>query len=278
MCESVCLTEQPLLVRIADSVSSLLANQARVIVAFDGPDAAGKTTMAEALALLLGDGAVRASIDGYHNPREVRLRRGPLSPEGYYQDSFDYERLRDDLVGPFATGARRVLLREFDYRSEGAEEAFVDDIPDTAVLVFDGVFLLRPETRNFWDLSVYLDVPPAVTLNRALVRDLPLFGSAAEVISRYEARYLPGQVLYREESDPKTRATVVVDNSEPSRPVVLRWGIEGSASPPPSVPDPHGHAAERLEACTFRGFEELPGLVSDQWNSRIEPGRGLGRA
>jgi uridine kinase len=237
MCEPDGPPEQALLVRIADSVRSLLANQARVIVAFDGPDAAGKTTMADALALLLGDGAVRASIDGFHNPREVRLRRGPLSPVGYYQDSFDYERLRDDLLGPFAKGAHRVLTREFGYRTEAAQEAFVDGIPDSAVLVFDGVFLLRRETRSFWDLCVYLDVPPAVTLNRALVRDLPLFGSAADVTRRYQARYLPGQALYREESDPKARATVVVDNSEPSRPVILRWGNEGFASPPPGIGD-----------------------------------------
>ena len=237
MCESDCPPEQALLVRIADSVRSFLANQARVIVAFDGPDAAGKTTMADALALLLGDSAIRASIDGFHNPRDLRLRRGPLSPEGYYQDSFDYERLCADLLGPFAGGARRILLHEFDYRSEGAEEAFVDGLPESAVLVFDGVFLLRPETRSFWDLSVYVDVPPAVSLHRALVRDLDLFGSAVEVTSRYEARYLPGQALYREESDPKPRATVVVDNSEPSRPVILRWGIDGFASPPPGKGD-----------------------------------------
>src|SRR5437763_3560056 len=64
-----------------------------VRVAIDGPDAAGKTTLADELAAGLrgrGREAIRASIDGFHRPRAARYRRGPDSPEGYYEDSFDY--------------------------------------------------------------------------------------------------------------------------------------------------------------------------------------------
>ena len=70
-------------------------------------------------------------------------------------------------------------------------------VPERAVLVFDGVFLLRPELRELWDLSVYLRVPSSIVLERALVRDVGVLGSPAEVRRRYEARYLPGQALYR---------------------------------------------------------------------------------
>jgi uridine kinase len=60
------------------------------LVGVDGPDAAGKTTPADHLADALEVPTLRVSIDGFHQPRELRYQRGELSAEGYYHDSFDY--------------------------------------------------------------------------------------------------------------------------------------------------------------------------------------------
>ena len=86
--------------------------------------------------------------------------------------------------------------------------------------------MLRPELRDLWTLSVHLRVAEQESLRRALARDLGLFGSAHEVELRYRARYLPGQALYRAEADPEAVADVLVDNEDPSAPVVLRWPNE----------------------------------------------------
>jgi uridine kinase len=69
--------------RLAAAVDELLERQPRVLVGIDGPDAAGKTMLADQLAAALQSNAVRASIDGFHNPISVRQRRGRFSPEGY---------------------------------------------------------------------------------------------------------------------------------------------------------------------------------------------------
>ncbi len=68
--------------RLADAIDQP-SPDARVIVAIDGPDAAGKTTLADTLAQQVARPALRVSIDDWHNPREVRLRRGDESPVGY---------------------------------------------------------------------------------------------------------------------------------------------------------------------------------------------------
>jgi len=65
-------------------------------VAIDGVDGSGKTTLADELVEPLrraGRDVIRASVDGFHNPRVVRYTRGPDSPEGYFLDSFDYATL-----------------------------------------------------------------------------------------------------------------------------------------------------------------------------------------
>ena len=43
---------------------------------------------------------VSLTIDGFHQPREVRTRRGDLDPEGYYRDAFDLAAVVDDVLRP----------------------------------------------------------------------------------------------------------------------------------------------------------------------------------
>lgn len=206
--------------RLARLVDSLPGS--RVLVAFDGPDAAGKTTLARAVAERLSRPMVRASMDGWHNPRDVRLRRGAESPEGYYRDSFDLHALQRDLLTPFRSGASDVRTAHYDHQLEQAVHERQSVTPDAALL-FDGVFLLRPELSTVWDLSVYLHVPEQVSLTRAVTRDQHLLGDEAAVRHRYARRYLPGQALYRDAAAPRQVADVLLDNSDWSDPVVLRW-------------------------------------------------------
>jgi uridine kinase len=193
-----------------------------VRVAIDGVDCAGKTMLADELAPHLaevGRPVIRASIDGFHHPAGVRRRRGPFSPEGYYADSFDYARLLETLLRPLGPGGdRHYRTAVFDYRTDRPVETEILEAPSDAVLLFDGVFLLRPELRSCWDFSVFVRAGFRVTLPRAIARDLAQSGTAEEVRERYERRYIPGQMLYIAEVAPESRATVVVDNNDPAEP------------------------------------------------------------
>jgi uridine kinase len=192
-----------------------------VRVAVDGPDAAGKTTLADELAGLLAGKrpVIRAGIDGFHNPREHRLRRGPDSPEGYFLDSFDYEALRKLLLDPLGPGgSRRYRRRVFDYRRDEKVEAQEEEASPGAILLFDGVFLLRPELRPLWDFSIFVQADFDEIIRRAGARDRELFGDAEAVRTRYQRRYIPGQELYFSRCAPQEIADVLVDNNDPARP------------------------------------------------------------
>lgn len=185
-------------------------------VGIDGIDASGKTTLADALVApveLRGRSVIRASIDHFHNPRSIRYRLGPDSPEGYFNDSFNYPILISALLEPLGPdGDRRFRLRAYDVRADRPVESPVEIAPKNAVLILDGVFLQRPEIARFWDLVIFLDVPFEVALKRAIQRDLPILGSPEAVRERYLRRYIPGQQLYLLQCEPQRRADIILRN------------------------------------------------------------------
>lgn len=151
--------------RIIYQLAGLIAAVSRphpVRVGIDGVDASGKTTVADELALRLerrGRRVIRASMDGFHRPRVERYRLGEDSPEGYYFDSFDYGALRDILLVPLGPqGSLRYRRAVFDFRSDSPVDEPSTEAPPDALLLFDGVFLSRPELDGYWDFRIFVDV------------------------------------------------------------------------------------------------------------------------
>jgi len=191
-------------------------------VAIDGVDVAAKTTLADELVAPLkraGRSVIRASIDGFHNPAAARYQRGRSSPEGYFRDSFNHSQLIETLLTPLGPGGdRRYRLAIFDVRLDQPVEAPVEKASADAVLLFDGVFLLRPELRRYWDFSIFVRADFEVTVARAEARDHHLSGSTEQVRQRYAERYVPGQRLYSAEAQPAHHASVVVENNDAAHP------------------------------------------------------------
>ena len=233
----VCLVRQTRAVdlpgQLAAAVTRLSWGHERVAVGIDGPDCAGKTTLADRLADALQVPTLptlRASVDGFNRPRAQRYQRGELWADGYYLDSFNYPALLNQCLVPFLDGEVVLRTAACDHLGDAEEAIDAVAIPTRAVLVIDGVFLLRPELRELWTLSIYLRVSPEETLRRAHRRDLGLFGSAEEIERRYLGRYLPGQALYRQEADPESHAHILVDNEQAGEPRIERWTVPGVAS------------------------------------------------
>ncbi len=185
-----------------------------VRVGIDGPSAAGKTTLANSLATALrartGRTVVRAEIDYFMVMVEDRTAHPYDSPESYYLDAWNYPAIRQQLLEPLGPGGSRRYRIALDAAEETA--------PDDAILLADGVFLQRPELDRFWDLRIYLDIGLEESLRRGVDRDQHWMGGAAEAERRYRTKYLPGEQRYLAEVQPRERAEIVVDTTDPARP------------------------------------------------------------
>lgn len=203
----------------------------RVLVGIEGRAGAGKSTFANELADELrerGLVAIRSTTDSFHRSRAERLQRGATSADGYYLDSHQLERIVNELLTPFRQGSGTVLVAAFDEPTDTPLEEVIAVAPN-AVLVFDGLFLHRPEFGRPWDVSVYLDADDRRDTEwlRFLLHDLPNSPTerAAELDRRLEAarwpRYRRGWSSYVDDVAPLSRATVVVDNNDLARPRLL---------------------------------------------------------
>ena len=197
-----------------------------LLIAFDGVDTSGKTTLANKVFASMKEKGflhpIRVQIDTFHNPKEIRKQKGELSPEGFFYDSFNYSAIFDHVISPVKKGAKYITAGLYDYKTEKEIEKTEIPICKNSVILFDGIFMNRDELYGNWDLSIFLDITFDTVIKRALVRDMELFGSEEKIKERYISKYIPGEKIYMELCKPEERADIVIENSNYDAPVILK--------------------------------------------------------
>ena len=191
-------------------------------VGIDGVSASGKTVLADELAVVLREmnrEVIRAGMDGFHHPPEIRHRRGSMSVEGYVDDSFDYQAVRKSVLDPLGPeGSLSYLPEVFDHGTETAKQSDLVFASSDAILLFEGVMLFRKEIVNAFDYRILVDTSFEVALERAKTRDLKHFGNMHTLLDKYTRRFFPGQKRYLAEYRPAAKANVIMANDDPDHP------------------------------------------------------------
>jgi uridine kinase len=209
--------------KLADSIARIHRHHP-IRVGIDGFAAAGKTTLVQELAIPLRQRCrhvICVSIDGFHNPAAIRHRQGRHCPQGYYQDSFDHQAILTHVLAPLgANGNRHFKAACYDYSKDTAVESDWEQAPVDAILLFDGIFLNRPELKDHWDFTVFVHADFSVILDRACQRDIEKFQSEKRIRESFEQRFIPGSRLYLEQERPYLKADIVLNNNHVQRPTV----------------------------------------------------------
>jgi uridine kinase len=226
-------TRGELISRLTGAIGSVTTTHP-LRVAVDGPPAAGKTTLADELAAVLREqhrDVIRATVDDFLFPRAQRYRRGRYSAEGCYFDAHDRAALCRVLLDPLGPGGdRRFQHTVYDAGADTPASPPAMTAAADAVLLFDGVFLLRPELVDRWDLRIFVSVPFEQTVDRARDRGTALTGitAGADDIERsWNHRYIPAQQLYFATARPTDQADIIVHNDQLERPA---WDIRPNSS------------------------------------------------
>jgi uridine kinase len=208
---------------IADRILAL--GPGRLRVGIDGFTAAGKTSFGHELAEQIsraGRPTLRPCLDDFKKPWRDRHLYDRELGEGYYRNAYDYAAVIELLLEPGGPdGSGKCVLCSIDPLTQVNHTSVKTRAAANAVLVVDGVFAFRPEINDYWDFRIWINVDPETSVRRGGERDQYWAGSEAETLHR--TRYLPAERLYLAQVDPLKLVDVVIDNTDFSRPRLLRY-------------------------------------------------------
>jgi pantothenate kinase len=159
------------------AVKPLLAERpGRLIVGLAGPPAAGKSTLATALAAALTDdgaAAVAVPMDGFHLANAELARLGLADRKGA-PETFDATGFINLLRRLRSAEPTPVYAPTFSRQINESIGSAIPIAPDVRVVVTEGNYLLLDtppwqDVRPLLDLALYLDAPHS-TRHSALVR------------------------------------------------------------------------------------------------------------
>ncbi len=194
-------------------------------VAVTGITASGKSTLAAELATrisALGRQCVHLQVDGFHNPRAIRYRRGRESAEGYYRDAYDYAQLIARALVPLGSpGDRSYVVRVFDLEADSPVETRPIKLDRGSIVIFDASFLLRPEIRDHFDYRIFVQTSFEEARARGVQRDAAALGGTEAAERLYRLRYHAAQQIYFAEARPLRYADSLFVNEQPEEPALF---------------------------------------------------------
>ncbi|MEI9907818.1 MAG: uridine kinase [Actinomycetota bacterium] len=164
-------------------------NGQHLLIGIDGVDGSGKTTFAkklvEVLCLDIDAKYIEiVSIDNFHNIQKIRYRQGKDSPIGFFEDSFNYESLKECVLIPVQNAkgkAVSISTKSHDLKTDRLVTLDPINLEPSSIVIVEGIFVQRIEIRNYFDYTIFLDVPFAESVKRMSVRD----GSNADLKSSF---------------------------------------------------------------------------------------------
>lgn len=169
------------------------------VVGISGHGGAGKSTLALRLAADLGlveDQVV--ATDAFY--------AATCGPDAGMWEQYDWA-----LLEAVVMDARRVPPPErlrYDYRWWSGETG-VEDQPMPGVLIVEGIRLFNDRTRDWFDLSAWIDLDPDTAGERAKARNLAQGDDRAE-LDLWDAKWIPEGHAYARTELPRERADLVL--------------------------------------------------------------------
>jgi uridine kinase len=138
-----------------------------IAVGIDGPGGSGKSTLARELSGLLPLRTWIVQGDDFYGdiPNEEKSSFGPK--EGY-EKYFDWQRLKSEVLTRVREGAIVLQYQQYNWETETLDVWIESPMPD--VVIVEGVYVLRPELRNAFDVTVLLNTSRPTRIKRQVSR------------------------------------------------------------------------------------------------------------
>ncbi|PGT79768.1 MULTISPECIES: kinase [Bacillaceae] len=195
-----------------DKITTLLKNipkvekGKKVVLGIDGLSRSGKTTIVRNIEQHIQEKGIFSCvlhIDDYIVERERRYSTGNEEWYEYYNLQWDVEWLKENLFKRLKESNELKLLT-YDYNSD-SQNLYSVMIPDTCLIIIEGVFLQRKEWRNYFDFMIFLNCVREERFKRESV-------DTQNNIEKFEKRYWKAEDYYMKTVSPIEQADLVIQN------------------------------------------------------------------
>ena len=191
----------------------LVSASRSLLVGLSGIDGSGKGYLARHIvAELRSRGLTVASLAGDDWAAAPEWRFDPNRPaEHFYEHGFRFEEMFRDLILPLKSQRSRRLEALRSNESQSALHPYVFEFHDVDIILVEGIFLLKREYRDHFDLTIWVDCSFETAMKRAVQRaqeGLP----PDETRRAYETIFFPAQHLHFRRESPHAAAGFIINN------------------------------------------------------------------
>ncbi|HSE18881.1 MAG TPA: hypothetical protein VLB46_17615 [Pyrinomonadaceae bacterium] len=185
-----------------------------LLVGVSGIDGCGKGYLArqfEAHLALYGVTPVIVNVDGWLNLPEKRFDHSAPA-ENFYENAIRFDEFFKQLVIPLRDRRSVHLVADFVEETASHYRKHTYDFKDVSVVLVEGIFLFKPQYRNYFDLTIWIDCSFSTALARAINRAQEGL-SAANTIAAYDTIYFPAQKIHLAQDQPREHADLIFENN-----------------------------------------------------------------
>ncbi len=180
---------------VASKIISAKSNHHPILIAIEGFGGAGKSTIANKLAEILGSAFV-ISIDDF-------IVKEKLTESSWDKGSFDRARLEQQVLIPITNGrpaSYQKLLWQTNQLSNPVP------VPDVDFLIIEGISTYHPDIKNYYDYKIWVETPIDLANERGHARD-----GSSENAQHWEL-WSQNDLNYQQKHHPELVADFVVEN------------------------------------------------------------------
>lgn len=176
----------------------------RVILGIDGLSRSGKTTFVKKLTTQLEERHIPVCVihmDNYIVEKSKRYHTGFHAWYEYYHLQWDKKTLKEQMFDKLKKEKNLELLTYHHQLDLHHQQEL--KIPDTCLIIIEGVFLQRREWRDYFDYLIFLDCP----------REKRFAREREEIqkdIEKFQNRYWKAEENYLASESPIQRADLVI--------------------------------------------------------------------
>lgn len=179
------------------AIRSMHRGEKTILVGIDGAGGSGKSSLAQSLRGA-GGADIVVEMDDFYLPASARAEQGGIG------GNFDWTRLQSQVLQPLRAGVAGNYQR-YDWDNDALAEWH--EVRTGGVVVVEGIYSLRRELKEAYDLRLFVECPRDLRLRRGLDRD------GEEARQQWELEWMPAEAHYFEDHRPDLVADLVIDGS-----------------------------------------------------------------